>query len=65
MPRQTLEVEELLNFKNTESIMYARCSETKREMRITLNGGFQILKNKELKHETMNAANAVKLYNEL
>lgn len=59
----TIQVNDLIEFKENEEVVFAYCSKTNRKMTISLNGNFKLYKNNELKYEVMQPYQAVELFN--
>jgi hypothetical protein len=65
LQRQILDLNEFQEWIATKSTMYAKCSVSDKELRITFNGGFQIFHKGEKVFECMQPYTAIEKYNEL
>lgn len=63
--RQILDLNEFSEWLNEGSAMYAKCSVSDKELRVTFNGGFQIFHKGEKVFECMQPYRAIEKYNEL
>lgn len=65
MQRQILELDEFNQWLATGSTMYAKCSVSDKELRVTFKGGYQIFHKGEKIFECMQPFQAIDKYNNL
>lgn len=59
----SVNVDDLIEFKNTEYVLYAKCGVTKKELRLNCNGGIELWHNNTKLLETMQPYTAVEAFN--
>ena len=65
MQRQILELKDFNEWLGATTTMYAKCSVSDKELRVTFNGGFQIFHKGEKVFECMQPFTAIEKYNNL
>jgi len=65
LQRQILDLNEFQEWIATQTTMYAKCSVSDKELRVTFNGNFQIFHKGEKVYECMQPFTAIEKYNEL
>ena len=65
LKRQELDLNEFIEWLNKSSIMYAKCSISDKELKVTTRGIFEIWHKGNLAYECQQPFKAIEVYNEL
>ena len=63
--KHLIEINQLLEFKDSNEVIYASSSSENKKFTISLHGGYRVYVNNELKFESTQPYPAIEFYNEI